>query len=81
MSNPDQEEIDDSVVERTIMNECYQCVHRRGIAGSCHSACANPDSTLEADEHGIRNGWFNYPFNFDPVWKNEFCKNFEQKTE
>lgn len=28
--------------------------------------------------HGIRNGWFNYPFNFDPVWLEE-CDGFELK--
>lgn len=30
------------------------------------------------DPHGIRNGWFNWPFNFDPVWLNE-CNGFKQK--
>ena len=23
---------------------------------------------IEAASHGIKNGWFNYPLNFDPVW-------------
>lgn len=23
---------------------------------------------ISANAHGIRQGWFNWPFNFDPVW-------------
>lgn len=29
--------------------------------------------------HGIQNGWFNWPWNFDPVWL-ESCDGFEPKT-
>lgn len=28
--------------------------------------------------HGIRRGWFNHPYNFDPVWLKE-CSGFEAK--
>jgi len=28
--------------------------------------------------HGIKNGWFNHPFNFDPTWL-ESCDGFEVK--
>src|SRR6266545_4726230 len=36
--------------------------------------------TLEilGDPHGIRMGWFNWPYNFDPVWLRR-CKGFEPK--
>jgi len=30
--------------------------------------------------HGFLNGWFNWPFLFDPVWL-EFCDGFEKKKE
>ena len=30
---------------------------------------------IKANYHGIKSGWFNYPFNFDPVWLEE-CKGF-----
>ena len=33
---------------------------------------------IEANAHGIRNGWFNWPWNFDPVWL-ESCDGFEEK--
>ena len=33
---------------------------------------------IEGNEHGIRSGWFNWPFNFDPIWL-ENCDGFEDK--
>lgn len=33
---------------------------------------------VKGSEHGIKNGWFNYPFNFDPVWLLE-CDGYEEK--
>lgn len=38
---------------------------------------------IQANAHGIRSGWFLWPFNFDPVWL-ENCDGFtpvEEKTE
>lgn len=29
--------------------------------------------------HGIENGWFNWPFNFDPIWL-EHCDGFEERA-
>ena len=37
----------------------------------------NPDCKVVGDPHGIKNGWFNHPFDFDPVWLKE-CSGFEQ---
>ena len=31
---------------------------------------------VRGNQHGINNGWFMYPFNFDPVWLEE-CDGFE----
>lgn len=35
---------------------------------------------VKGDPHGVRNGWFNWPFNFDPVWLLQ-CDGFETKEE
>jgi hypothetical protein len=35
---------------------------------------------VTANPHGIRHGWFNWPFNFDPTWL-ESCDGFEPKKE
>lgn len=31
---------------------------------------------IRANPHGVRNGWFHWPVNFDPVWLDS-CKGFE----
>lgn len=62
-------------------DECYSCSSRREVPGNCHIKCDNPDLEMKGVEHGIKNGWFFYPFLFDPVWKEKECKNFNQKTE
>jgi hypothetical protein len=35
---------------------------------------------VKGNPHGIKNGWFNWPFNFDPVWLDE-CDGFTNKEE
>ena len=35
---------------------------------------------VKGSSHGITNGWFNWPFNFDPVWL-ESCNMFEELKE
>ncbi len=47
---------------------CYDCVHRIGIPGDCHSSCANRAAKVAGSLYGIRAGWFMWPFNFDPTW-------------
>lgn len=59
-------------------NECHFCNHKRRIPGDAHISCAKPDPTMEGNEHGVRSGWFFYPFNFDPVWKGKMCNNFSE---
>ena len=60
-----------------LSRECSVCVHRRSIPGDCHIRCANPDPDMIGHEAGVRQGWFVYPINFDPVWKAKACANFE----
>ena len=62
--------------ELTKHNECYKCYHKRNIPANHHIQCINPDENMKGDEHGIKQGWFYYPFCFDPIWKLEKCNNF-----
>lgn len=48
--------------------DCYKCVHRREIPGDRHSRCLNHSAHVTGRLHGIRNGWFWWPINFDPLW-------------
>lgn len=59
---------------------CYECKHRGTVPGDCHSTCRKPDLNMTGHEHGIKNGWFFYPINFDPVWRTKECDNFEPKS-
>lgn len=38
------------------------------------------DLNVEGDPHGIAEGWFNWPWNFDPAWLVS-CDGFEGKQE
>ena len=60
-----------------IMKECWSCKHKRPVAGNAHIQCVKPDVNMTGDKHGIRSGWFMYPFLFDPTWKTKLCDNFE----
>jgi hypothetical protein len=33
---------------------------------------------IKGNPHGIKHGWFNWPWNFDPLWL-EQCNGFERK--
>ncbi len=66
----------------TKYNQCYSCVHRRTIPGSCHTRCAAPwkgGDTPKGDSHGIENGWWYFPFNFDPTWHEDLCSRYKAK--
>ena len=36
------------------------------------------DLNIKGNDHGIKSGWFNWPWNFDPTWL-ENCDGFEEK--
>jgi len=64
---------------RDARSECWECVHKREVPWDTHISCDNPSSEVlvKGNAHGKRNGWFCYPVNFDPVWKECLCPNFE----
>jgi len=59
---------------------CYDCKHRRSITWDAHSSCANIGAKVRGAAHGIKQGWFLWPINFDPVWL-ESCDGFKHKNE
>lgn len=56
--------------------DCYNCIFRNDLPGNAHSSCSNHYAKVTGNEHGKRNGWFFWPYNFDPVWL-ESCTGFE----
>jgi len=59
--------------------KCYECKHRRSIPGDVHIMCVKPDPTMTGNSRAIVKGWFDYPYNFDPIWMTKICSNFEQE--
>ena len=64
-------------MSRSIVGECVRCRYRESIPGDAHIKCTKPDKEMVGARHGRLLGWFNYPSNFDPVWKARLCRNFE----
>jgi hypothetical protein len=60
----------------TMRSECYGCLYKRDLLGNAHVGCRNPDPAMTGDAHGVAQGWFRYPLDFDPVWKTRLCRNF-----
>ena len=62
-------------------NNCHKCRHMQEIPGDAHISCSKPDKFMQGNPHGIRSGWFNYPWNFDPTWMEKKCRNFRRTNE
>lgn len=60
------------------VTNCYKCKYKRDVPGNCHIQCINPDPNMSGDPYGVRNGWFIYPLLFDPIWKENVCKNYQE---
>ena len=65
---------------KTTRPDCYSCRYRRGVPGDAHSSCAHPHPTAKGHPRGIAMGWFNFPWNFDPIWLLE-CSGFTPKKK
>ena len=66
-------------------NECYYCKHMYRIPGDTHIGCNKFCEGNKFNPHVIKCGWVVImPMldlcNFDPVWKETKCPNFEKKV-
>lgn len=69
-----------SETSESMSGACYNCKYRGCVPGDTHSCCNNSLAIAFGEEHGIRNGWFFHPFNFDPVWL-RYCDEFEKEEK
>lgn len=60
--------------------DCYKCKYRKNIPGDAHLRCDNGAAKVTGHPHGIKNGWFYWPVNFDPTWLIS-CDSFSDKPE
>ena len=66
------------------MSGCYKCGYKGNIPGDAHIRCKFDweRATLpmpKGNPHGIKNGWWMFPVNFDPVWMLGKCPVFGTK--
>lgn len=66
--------------DENVKPNCYKCQYRRPLSGDAHSGCVNEKASVVGAPHGIKNGWFFWPYNFDPVWLLE-CDGFDEADE
>ena len=64
-------------LEADMSGKCETCIYKAHLPGTHHISCANKIAIAIGDEHGIKNGWFYYPFNFDPIWL-KYCDGYEK---
>ena len=63
------------------MLKCKTCVNKNSIPGDNHISCGRPSvSVAGVSQHGLDNGWFMFPINFDPMWA-ENCTGYVSKDE
>jgi len=62
------------------MLNCISCKFKRNVPGGNFVQCTRNGVKLsEVSEHGKRNGWFYFPFCFEPIWASG-CNGFVDKT-
>ena len=59
------------------MLPCSGCAYKRAVPGDAHLRCVfawrTPESMPKGDRHGVLNGWYLFPYNYDPVWGPNDC--------
>ena len=66
--------------KKTMSGACYGCKYRTTIPGDAHSQCLNVGAAVRGNDHGIKSGWFMWPWNFDPTWLIS-CNGFKKREE
>ena len=69
---------------------CHKCVHSRSnsFVNSAHVHCAmywayykkNKSAHPKGAEHAIKSGWWDFPYDYDPIWMQGECERFEEKS-
>jgi len=66
--------------------QCWSCAYRGENPGSAHIRCefdwrksANKPPT--GHPHGIKNGWYIFPVNYDPTWMLDRCEEWTTERD
>lgn len=58
--------------------KCSSCVFSASNPGTHHINCTKKAVAVQANQHGVNNGWCSFPFDFDQIWI-ENCTGFKTK--
>jgi hypothetical protein len=61
--------------------KCHNCKFKSNIAGDAHVSCKRAACLpLDVNQHGVDQGWFIFPVNFDPTWAKS-CTGFVDRQQ
>jgi len=60
------------------MNPILELMAMLGCRAGSFPMLSAAGLNIAGDPHGIKNGWFMWPLNFDPIWLRN-CDGFERK--
>ncbi|PIT96492.1 hypothetical protein COT94_00080 [Candidatus Falkowbacteria bacterium CG10_big_fil_rev_8_21_14_0_10_37_14] len=65
---------------------CYGCAYKQNVPGDAHIACSFNFKKAEkplpqGDPHGIKNGWYSFPVNYDPNWMMTECQAYAEESD
>lgn len=73
-----------------VKTNCHECIHSRSNAFvnlahvHCHLYWAhykkNKSEHPQGQQHAEENGWWDFPYDYDPIWMKQDCKGFQNKT-
>ena len=64
--------------------ECLDCIHKKAPGNKMHKGnigCDKPSISVRGEQWGVMNGFFEYPDNFNPVYKKTDCLNVETEQD
>ena len=71
-----------------VTTNCYECEFRGSNSdkGSAHSHCKlywqykkHKDDFPKGNKRAKEKGWFDFPYDYDPIWIEEDCERFMPK--
>ena len=71
---------------------CSTCIHKSEIVNSHRISCqyywqhknllfTSPTSLSDISDYAKNSGWFDFPYDFDPLWITSDCNGYVRKTE
>jgi len=68
------------------MSNCHSCAYKQNVPGDAHIACSFNHKKAgtpvpRGNQHGINNGWYMFPVNYDPNWMVDECLHYSEEKD